>query len=150
MVAKETVPVKQVRLTKDTEDTEQVLRGSPQERIAAEGDVDLTKNDRTAVSPLTTRMGASRLLATALFPPGQLGPEPGGTYGLGAAAARVGRPSPLLLRWCRPCEGGEQRKVCSRVKGVRLLPPLEATALALVGRAWLRHYVQPADFCRGG
>jgi hypothetical protein len=49
VVAKETVPVERVRLTKDTEEHhEQVAEEVRKERIAAEGDVDLTKNDRTA------------------------------------------------------------------------------------------------------
>ena len=49
VVAKETVPVERVRLTKDTEEREeQVSEEVRKERVAAEGDVDLTGSDRTA------------------------------------------------------------------------------------------------------
>ena len=48
VVAKETVPVERVRLTKDTEEhEEQVSEEVRKERVAAEGDVDLTKSERT-------------------------------------------------------------------------------------------------------
>jgi uncharacterized protein (TIGR02271 family) len=49
VVAKETVPVERVRLTKDTEELEeQVSEEVRKERVAAEGDIDLTGSDRTA------------------------------------------------------------------------------------------------------
>ena len=49
VVAKETVPVERVKLTKDTEQTEeQVSEKVRKERIAADGDVDLTKGQRTS------------------------------------------------------------------------------------------------------
>lgn len=48
VVAKETVPVERVKLTKDTEQTEeQVSEQVRKERIDAEGDVDLTKGERS-------------------------------------------------------------------------------------------------------
>ena len=48
VVAKETVPVERVRLTKDTEQREeQVSEEVRKERIAAEGDIDETRSDRT-------------------------------------------------------------------------------------------------------
>ena len=51
VVAKETVPVERVRLTKDTEEhEEQVSEEVRKERVAAEGDVDLTGSDRARSS----------------------------------------------------------------------------------------------------
>ena len=51
VVAKETVPVERVKLTKDTEQTEeQVSEQVRKERIEAEGDVDLTKGQRNRTS----------------------------------------------------------------------------------------------------
>ncbi len=48
VVAKETVPVERVRLTKDTEQAEErVSEKVRKERIAADGDVDLTEGQRT-------------------------------------------------------------------------------------------------------
>ena len=47
VVAKETVPVERVKLTKDTEqDEEQVSEQVRKERIGADGDVDLTEGQR--------------------------------------------------------------------------------------------------------
>lgn len=48
VVVKETVPVERVRLTKDTDEhEEQISEEVRKERVAAEGDVDLTKGERT-------------------------------------------------------------------------------------------------------
>ncbi len=51
VVAKETVPVERVKLTKDTETSEETVSETVRkERIGTDGDVDLSENERARSS----------------------------------------------------------------------------------------------------